>query len=80
MFIIPILLMMLASSSIVYSGDQFEDYRCKCVCPSMTVVGFNETHRRVYIDVVPPNQCSCDRVVFGAVKAPKDIPPLFCPR
>ncbi|CAF1251701.1 unnamed protein product [Rotaria magnacalcarata] len=83
MLIIPSLLMMLLLPSIVFSADEFEDYRCKCVCPSLTVLqdpSVNETNRRVYIDVVPPDNCTCYRVVFHTLKASQNFQDRFCPR
>jgi hypothetical protein len=82
MLIIP-LIFLIFSSSFVFGGDEFEDYRCKCVCPSFTVIqdsSVNETNRRVYVDVVPPENCTCQRVVFHAIKASKDFQDRFCPR
>ena len=71
------------SSSIVLAGDEFEDYRCKCVCPSFSILNdpsLNDTNRRVYVDVVPPNNCTCQAVVFRSIQAPKNVQDLFCPR
>ena len=65
------------------SGDEFEDYRCKCVCPSLGVLQdprVNDTGRRIYIDVVSPDNCTCEDVVFRATTTPKDIQERFCPR
>ena len=80
-----ILLVILSSSLwfVVNGGDEFEDYRCKCVCPSFTVIGdptMNDTHRRVYVDVVPPDNCTCERVVFRTIKATPSFQQRFCPR
>jgi hypothetical protein len=64
-------------------ADEFEDYRCRCVCPSFTVVQdppMNDTHRRVYVAVVPPDNCTCERVVFDDIVASKTFQQLFCPR
>ncbi|UJR22799.1 hypothetical protein I4U23_025830 [Adineta vaga] len=84
MFLIPIVLMMMfLSSSVVFCGDEFEDYRCKCVCPSLTVLqdpSVNETDRRIYVDVVPPDKCTCQLVVFRSIEASKDFKEKFCPR
>ncbi|CAF3389484.1 unnamed protein product [Rotaria sp. Silwood2] len=82
MLIIPLILMIF-SSSFVFGADQFEDYRCKCVCPSLTVLQdplVNETHRHVYIDVVPADNCTCYRVVFNTVIATQNFQDRFCPR
>jgi hypothetical protein len=67
----------------VHSGDEFEDYRCKCVCPSFTVLQdptMNETNRRVYVDVVAPDNCTCERVVFHTIQASSGFQQRFCPR
>ncbi|CAF1268299.1 unnamed protein product [Rotaria sp. Silwood1] len=74
---------MIYSSSFVFGADEFEDYRCRCVCPSLTVLqdpSVNETNRRVYIDVVPADNCTCYRVVFHTVKATQNFQDRFCPR
>ncbi|CAF1149075.1 unnamed protein product [Adineta steineri] len=68
---------------IAYGGDEFEDYRCRCICPSFTVLqdpSMNETHRRVYIDVVAPDNCTCERVVFHTITASSSFQQRFCPR
>jgi hypothetical protein len=80
-----ILLIILSSSSwlMINAGDEFEDYRCKCVCPSFTVLqdaSMNDTHRRVYVDVVPPDNCTCERVVFRTINASSSFQQRFCPR
>jgi hypothetical protein len=75
--------MMIFSSSLVFCGDEFEDYRCKCVCPSFTVLqdsSVNETNRRVYVNVVPPENCTCQHVVFSSIKASPSFQERFCPR
>ncbi len=80
-----VLLIILSSSSwlMINAGDEFEDYRCKCVCPSFTVLqdpSMNDTHRRVYVDVVPPDNCTCERVVFRTINASSSFQQRFCPR
>jgi hypothetical protein len=68
---------------LVNGGDEFEDYRCKCVCPSFTVIQdstMNETNRRVYVDVVAPDNCTCERVVFRTIRASSSFQQRFCPR
>jgi len=82
MLFIPLILLIF-SSSLVFGGDEFEDYRCKCVCPSFTVLQdstVNETNRRVYIDVVPAENCTCPRVVFHNIPASPNFQERFCPR
>jgi hypothetical protein len=83
MSIIPLILVIFSSSSFVFGGDEFEDYRCKCVCPSFSVLqdpAVNETNRRVYIDVVPAESCTCPRVVFRNILATENLQERFCPR
>lgn len=84
MITIPLILFIFSTSSfVVFAGDEFEDYRCKCVCPSFTVLKdptVNETHRRVYVDVVPPESCTCQRVVFRDINASLNFQERFCPR
>lgn len=77
------ILLLLFSSPLIFAGDEFEDYRCKCVCPSLNVLDdrtVNDTNRRVYVDVVSPDDCNCQRVVFHSVTASKDFQDRFCPR
>ncbi|CAF1313967.1 unnamed protein product [Rotaria sordida] len=67
----------------VFGADEFEDYRCKCVCPSLTVLqdpSVNETNRHIYIDIVPPDNCTCYRVVFHTINATQNFQDRFCPR
>jgi hypothetical protein len=81
-----LILCIIYSSSLwflVNGADEFEDYRCRCVCPSFTVLQdptMNETHRRVYIDVVAPDNCTCERVVFHTITASSSFQQRFCPR
>jgi hypothetical protein len=80
-----LLLLIISSSSwlFVNGADEFEDYRCKCVCPSFTVIQdplMNETNRRVYVDVVGPDNCTCERVVFHTIPASSNFQQRFCPR
>ena len=83
MSIIPLIFLIFSSSSFVFGGDEFEDYRCKCVCPSFSVLNnpeLNATNRRVYVDVVPPQNCTCQTVVFRSIPASRSIQELFCAR
>ncbi|CAF3334927.1 unnamed protein product [Rotaria sp. Silwood1] len=81
-----LILLIIFSSSlwfVVNCGDEFEDYRCRCVCPSLTVLQdptVNETNRRVYVDVVAPDNCTCERVVFRTMKVSPSFQQRFCPR
>ncbi|XP_054716202.1 uncharacterized protein CG1161-like [Uloborus diversus] len=60
---------------------QYEDVRCKCICPSPEVVKGNKTERKLYIANVKPSQCKCEGVVmpqaddYVRVKEKE-----FCPR
>lgn len=58
------------------ASAQFEDYRCKCICPSLEVVNATDTGRKVYILAVPPEDCNCLTVVKPDEKIAKE----FCPR
>ncbi|CAF4192828.1 unnamed protein product [Rotaria magnacalcarata] len=76
-------ILLLSLCLLVNGGDEFEDYRCKCVCPSFTVLQdptMNETNRRVYVDVVAPDNCTCERVVFRTIQASSSFQQRFCPR
>lgn len=82
MLSISLIIIFISSISPGFGGDEFEDYRCRCVCPSFTVVDkqVNETNRRVYIDVVPPNRCDCEHVVFRDIVVSDNFQKSFCPR
>lgn len=64
---------------------QYEDVRCKCICPVQSVVT-NSTNatsdtRRLYIKNVAPNQCNCDFVVLPQLKSDvQSKAKEFCPR
>jgi len=58
------------------ASAQFEDFRCKCICPSLEVVNATDTGRKVYILAVPPEDCNCETVVKPEEKIAKE----FCPR
>ena len=58
------------------SAAQFEDFRCKCICPSQEVVNATDTGRVVYIQPVAPENCNCQTVVKPNEKIAKE----FCPR
>ena len=66
----------------VQSG-QYEDFRCKCVCPSPGVVtnDTNASNRKLYIGNVSPNRCNCDYVVLPQLSQDiQDKAKEFCPR
>ncbi len=62
---------------------EYNDFRCKCVCPSPGVVT-NETsltNRKLYIGNVSPNHCNCDYVVLPQLSRDiQDKAKEFCPR
>ncbi|XP_055693481.1 uncharacterized protein CG1161 [Lutzomyia longipalpis] len=62
---------------------QYEDKRCKCICPSVSSVLNNtdETNRMLIIDNVPPSKCNCDGVILPRVGDKiKGKEQEFCPR
>ncbi|OAD53434.1 hypothetical protein WN48_09989 [Eufriesea mexicana] len=52
------------------SEAQYDDKRCKCICPSLPSV-INTTQssseRKTYIINVPPSECKCENVVLSKV-------------
>jgi len=68
---------LIAVFSITPSTGQFEDYRCKCICPSLTVVNGTANGRMVYIEAVTPEKCKCSEVVKPLTE---DQVEKFCPR
>ena len=58
------------------ASAQFEDFRCKCICPSLEVVNATDSGRMVYIEAVTPENCNCRTVVNPPEKNAKE----FCPR
>ena len=64
-------------------SGQYDDFRCKCVCPSPGVVT-NDTvasKRKLYIGNVSPNRCNCDYVVLPQLSHDiQDKAKEFCPR
>ena len=69
---------------------QFDDFRCKCICPSPQIVSTNESvihsnvtkpDRSVYIGNVSPMQCNCDGVVLPQLTSEvQGKAKEFCPR
>lgn len=83
MTMIRIVLVLVTFIGLIKGGDEFEDYRCRCVCPSFEVLKdpkMNDTHRRIYIEVVPAESCTCERVVFNTIEATHEFQQRFCPR
>lgn len=62
-------------------AQSYEDVRCKCVCPNLSVFNVTQSNRILYIDNVPPNKCNCDNVVLPKVGDDlKGKDQGFCPR
>ncbi|KAL7676093.1 hypothetical protein ACOME3_002349 [Neoechinorhynchus agilis] len=71
----------------VSSNNHFTDYRCRCICPSLTVVplgqNLTDTGRRIYIGAVQKEHCNCEQVVFNisiSGNLSQDFQGQFCPR
>ncbi|XP_035231225.1 uncharacterized protein CG1161-like isoform X2 [Stegodyphus dumicola] len=63
------------------ANAQYEDVRCKCICPSPEVVKGNKTERKLYIANVVPSQCKCEGVVMPqADEYLRAKEKEFCPR
>ncbi|KAF3425761.1 hypothetical protein E2986_10056 [Frieseomelitta varia] len=63
---------------------QYDDKRCKCICPSLLSV-INTTQssseRKTYIINVPPSECKCENVVLSKVGDQlKGKEEIFCSR
>ncbi|KAK9300858.1 hypothetical protein QLX08_006567 [Tetragonisca angustula] len=66
------------------SHAQYDDKRCKCICPSLLSV-INTTQssseRKTYIINVPPSECKCENVVLSKVGDQlKGKEEIFCSR
>uniref|UniRef100_A0A224Z6L4 Protein containing Tmemb 9 domain n=1 Tax=Rhipicephalus zambeziensis TaxID=60191 RepID=A0A224Z6L4_9ACAR len=59
---------------------QYEDVRCKCICPSTAVVKGSQTNRKLYIMNVPPQRCNCEGVILPQANDIKGRESEFCPR
>uniref|UniRef100_A0A131Y6C1 Putative secreted protein n=1 Tax=Ixodes ricinus TaxID=34613 RepID=A0A131Y6C1_IXORI len=63
------------------SSAQYEDVRCKCICPSTAVVsGGIQTNRKLYIMNVPPRRCNCEGAILPQATDIKGRESEFCPR
>lgn len=63
------------------SNGQYEDIRCKCICPSPEVVNGTASLRKLYIGNVEPGKCDCDGVVLPqADEEVRNKAKEFCPR
>jgi len=63
--------------------SQYEDVRCKCICPSTSVVSTSAdptSDRKLYIGNVAPNKCACEYVVMPTIGDPNVKEGEFCPR
>lgn len=68
-------------SVIEVSQAQYEDVRCKCICPSPEVVRGNKTQKRLYIANVASSYCKCEYVVMPqADDYVREKEKEFCPR
>lgn len=67
---------------VIGTEAQYEDVRCKCVCPSSKIVnGSDDNNRKLYIGNVIPSNCNCDGVVLTqAVDEVRLKAKEFCPR
>lgn len=60
---------------------QYDDVRCKCICPDTAVVNGTQSNRKLYIDNVAPNKCDCTNVVLPRLGEDiKGKEKEFCPR
>jgi len=80
MFKILTLLIIFTTISYSQAGDEFYDYRCICVCPSFTVIGQEETNRKIYIDILKKENCSCENVLKSWKPNATEMLKQFCPR
>ncbi|XP_028172603.1 uncharacterized protein LOC114361678 [Ostrinia furnacalis] len=64
-------------------GQFYEDKRCRCLCPSQSVVSNNSLtySQKLFIANVPPNKCNCDEVVL--IRVSEEVRARqqeYCPR
>lgn len=64
----------------VKAGDEFYDNRCICICPSFTVIKEAETNRKIYIDILNKENCSCENVLSKWKPNQTEMLRQFCPR
>ncbi|ENN79825.1 uncharacterized protein CG1161 [Dendroctonus ponderosae] len=68
------------------SHAQFDDKRCKCICPSLSSVtnktDKTHTERLMRTTNDPPNQCNCEVVMIPLVADKLNVSEMreFCPR
>lgn len=82
----PLAVAVLLALAAVHVSGQYDDARCKCICPSPQVVANGTTgsadkpERSVYIGNVDREQCNCDGVVLPQLTADvQDKAKEFCP-
>ncbi|XP_060520354.1 uncharacterized protein CG1161 [Cylas formicarius] len=69
-----------------HAEAQFDDKRCKCICPSLSSVTNktekSHTSRLMFTTNDPPNKCNCDEVVLPRVSTQMSANEMreFCPR
>lgn len=67
--------------TVVHDCDaQYEDVRCKCICPSTAVVKGSQTDRKLYIMNVSPQRCNCEGVILPQATDIRGKESEFCPR
>ena len=82
--ILPLVYLTLAGVTV--ANGQYNDFRCKCICPSPQVVsndtaGAEKPDRSVYIGNVNPHECNCDGVVLPQLTSDvQGKAKEFCPR
>lgn len=84
--IVPLIYLTVTFSGVTSVDGQYNDFRCKCICPSPQVVS-NDTStseqpdRSVYIGNVHPHECNCDGVVLPQLTSDvQGKAKEFCPR
>ena len=79
-FSLALIFVLSMTSSPVEAGDEFYDMRCICICPSFTVIGEEETNRKIYIDILNKENCSCEKVLSPWKPNKTEMLKQFCPR
>lgn len=79
--ILPAAALLIALSALPNAQAQYDDFRCKCVCPDLHVVNGTQSSRKLYVGNVPPSKCDCDNVILPQVSDDYKGKELeFCPR
>ncbi|RNA15938.1 transmembrane 9-like isoform X3 [Brachionus plicatilis] len=79
-FVSLLVIVLFCSLEYTYAADEFYDFRCICVCPSFTVINQTETNRKIYIDVIPKDRCTCENVLSKWKPNQTEMLKQFCPR